>query len=228
MKKYYPVALEVAGPFGMFADPLSGSEATSYPLPPISACMGILSSIIYRNTVDVELVATATCAFPKWTLGSYNSFSPLRVSTQIEADVACQIRESLLEDPHFQILALFSNKDGVTGPVNFAHAMQEQFFRRVKRGQCFKPVCLGRKECLATAWGLPKSFVEASYSTSLPCMIQETLKDSHIRRVAQNNVIIRGGVLRYATHPEIEVCIQDGRLQFADRAYQSQIDSHYE
>lgn len=223
--KYYPVALEVSGPFGMFADPMSGSESCSYPLPPISACMGMIASIVYRNTVDVSLVAVATCRFPRWTACTYNSFSPLRVEKTIKEGTGCQVRESILEDPCFQILALFSNKNGTTSPVNFAHAQQEQFFRRVSRGQCFKPVSLGRKECLSLDWGFLKTPVEQSYSTVLPCMVQETLHNSKIRIVSQNNVLIKNGVLKYETHPDIGVCIGDnGCLRFEDHSLQSQID----
>lgn len=225
-RKIYPIALEISGDFGMFADPLSGSEAVSYPLPPISACMGIISSILYVKNAELFIVATATCNFPRWTPTAYNSFSPKRVIKS--EDLALQVRESMLEDPCFQILAFFCSKNNITQPVCSGHSAQEQFFRRVRRNQCFRYPCLGRKELFAKYWGPPKTPIQQDYSTVIPCMVQETLKESRINRVVQNNVQVKNGVLKYESNFDVEVVLDNGILKFADPRYQSQIDSQYQ
>jgi CRISPR-associated Cas5-like protein len=225
--KRYPIALEVSGPLGMFADSLSGSEAVSYPLPPISACRGMIDSIIYCPNAELTIVGVATCRLPRWVGCAYNSFSPYRVEKTVASRSACQIRESMLENPCFQILAYFTNKfDPI--PVNHAHSTQDRFFRRLKRGQTFNPISLGRKECLAFEWGVPKTPVEKRFSSILGCMVQESLqgdsKSTQIQRVVHNNVFIEQGVLKFKGHENETILGDDGLLKFADNALQFQID----
>ncbi len=222
MEKRYAIALEISGPFGMFGDNLSGSETNSYPVPPISACQGMISAIMNRETVQIDVVAVATCKMPRWINYAYNSFSPHRKNNLIISNSALQIRESFLERPCFQVLALLRNK-GKTTPVNYAHAMQEQYYRRLLKGQSFHVVSLGRKECLAHYFGVQRTPIECKYSTVLASMAQETLRGREIKRVIHNNVLIENGVLHFQGADE-NVVVKDGILKFQNSSLQAQID----
>lgn len=222
MIKDYPIALEVTGELGMFADPYSGSEAISYPFPPPSACIGMIESIVYKPEVEVSIVAIAVCNSPYWQNYAYNSTtSPLRISDNEKLAGTMQVRESVLLAPSFQILAILRNKYDVR-PVNHAHAMQDMFYRRMKKGQSFHPVSLGRKEFMASYFGIRKTPVEQGFSTVVPSMVFGVLKDNRICRDARQNVVMRNGILH--VDEDIDVCLIEGRLAFAKEGLQSQIE----
>lgn len=171
----YPVSFEVRAKFGMFADPATGSESVSYPIPTSSACIGMIDSICRISGVGVGISAIATCNFPSWTKYHYNSYSISRNVSQIKKNNPLQLHESVLENPHFQVFAYFYN-DKISGTekyknINCAHSCQEQFLKRLKRGQNFYPVSLGRKEFVATRVSSIISPIETEYNEFLPSFL---------------------------------------------------------
>ena len=225
----YPIGFEIAGDFGMFADPCTGSESASYPLPPPSACIGMIESCCRIKGVKLEIVAIGVCAKPQYTHYTYNSRSPFRLKDQIEKDNALQLHESVLLRPRFQILALALNTNSKPSPakyqnVNCAHSFQNQFFRRLKRGQSYHPVSLGRKEFMATYLGKPITKIN-DCSFDVPTMVMSVFDDDKpggcVDVVTARNVKIEAGVLRLTDQ---EVTLRDGILVFQDQKIQQKLD----
>lgn len=214
--KVYPIAFEVRGDLGMFADPLSSSEATSHPIPPPSACIGMISSVAYLHGVKVDVVAVATLKTPRWTSCAFNSSSPQR----IKFDQQLQIREALLESPAYHVLAVCSKSPydqhvpAKWKSINQPHAMQAIFLKRLHLGQSYHPVCLGRKELLATYMGPPRTPISTAYTSVIPSMTLESLENSRIKRKIAYNLEINQGVAYY--DPSIAVMVENGILRFAD------------
>jgi len=222
----YPIGFEVGGPLGMYADMTTGSEAVSYPFPPPCSAIGMIESICRLRGVSLKIVATAVCqrwqgnswasGIPRWTKYSYNSFSISRKPANFKKQVATQLHETVLERPRFQILALAFNG---TNPhpkykeINGAHSFQEQFFRRLMRGQNFHPVCLGRKEHLCNYVGVCISPVEERYNVILPTMLFSVFDQrgmvSRENVVTKQNVEVRNGVIHWI---EGLAGVRDGKL----------------
>lgn len=219
-KLSYPIGVEITADFGMFADPASGSEAVSYPMPPISACMGILESILRVRGVRLTIVAEAICHMPQWTKYTYNSRNLLRKEDTIKKDQACQIHEVVLSQPHFQILALAENF-GEQHPrwvhhSNPAHGYQEQFFKRIGRGENRNCPSMGRKEFLCTYAGPIRSRVEQAYTTCIPTMVQRMFNEAgKVDVLFKQNVMVKNGVVEWV--PNLVAFDTDGKLAFIEQ-----------
>jgi CRISPR-associated Cas5-like protein len=212
--KLYPIAFEVAGETGMFAEPVTGSESTSYPVPPPTACKGIIESIAWRRGVEVEPVAVACCSRPQFAPSTYNSQTAFRKSSLVSKNDACQMHETMLWQPRFQIIAVLRNYEP-RGSGSVAHAMQHTFFERLVRGQCRFSTSLGRKEHLATYMGFPITPVATNVQMVLPSMCLRILdRDSCINRVYGHQLRIRQGVLCFSS--EIGAEVENGILTFSD------------
>lgn len=226
MKKY-GIGFEVYGEFGMFADPSSGSDAVTYPLPTFSACRGMIEGICRVSAVKLSVIAVGTCSMPQLFSYTYNSLAITRHPTNVKNKQAVQIRETVLLKPRFQILALLEQDPSGVVPSqhmgkNCAHAMQEQFFRRLYRGQNFYPVSLGRKEFLATYVGPQKTPIEKRYNMVLPSFIGVGFVDGRKVRDVRTNVSVNEGVLEF--QPGL-VTICDGILKFIDPAIQGPMEA---
>ena len=225
---HYPIWVEISGPFGMFADATSGSESYSYPIPPPTACRGMISSIEAVVGVDINIVAVGVCNMPIWTGYSYNSFTPLRKTNLVKNNLALQIRESVLVNPCFQILALLRNepkllqKHHTYCSANPAHMMQDLFMRRLRTNRCFRPVSIGRKEFLASYFGVPRTPIQSKYNTNLPSICVEMFDNFIVKPQFRQNVSIKNGILRY--DDSIPIVVNNGILNFENPAYQQMLE----
>lgn len=228
MNEAYPIGLEVSGTFGMFADPASGSEAISYPLPPPSACIGMIESICWVKGGEVTPIAVATCAKPRWVPYNYNSYSDQRKQALLKSNNALQLHNSALYQPCFQILAILTNNRH-HAPEKFrafnnAHSFQDQFFRRLRRGRSYHPVSLGHKQFIAEYVGPMRSQVFTNFATVLPSMWFSTVRHGRSHEDVRQNVEIEGGVLHFCPESEFKVTTESGRLAFVEPRLQKQID----
>lgn len=217
----YPISLEVSGPLAMFSDPASGSDSISYPLPPPSACVGMIESVCRIRDVSVEIVAVASATAPKWSDFTYNSFSQDRKPDLLKKDLACQIKETVLESPTFQILALLTNSKRIE-KINNAHSMQEQFFRRLQRGQNFSQVSLGRREFLATYCGHIKTdwSENKKYSLKIPSMVMKVFEKNEVKIQVKQNLIVKDNVLTFGDE---ETTTENGYLEFKNEQFRNSI-----
>lgn len=219
----YPILFEVAGPLGMFADPASGGDAHSYPVPPPSACTGMLASVDYCHGVIVEIAAVGVCCNPRWTPYSFTTMSSYRKPEQISKGAPYLGRENVLVEPTFQILACLSNAPnwqskpvGRTGTTNPAHLMHDHFYRRLRYGRSFRPVCLGRKEMLAAYVGAPRTPVNRSFNTVINAMSSPTF-DSRGRFSAPTfKLMVHGGIAQFSPHDRLAAEVVNGALTFKD------------
>jgi len=216
-KKQYPIGFEVAAEWGCFADHTTGSETVSLPLPPVPAIVGMVQSICRIVGVWIEPAAVGTCTYPELSPYYYNSFSCLRPKPNIVDNVPCQVHEYYLVKPRFQVLAYLSNLDK-SHPrfqgINNAHSCCDQFFRRLRRGQSFHAVCMGRKEMLCTYVGPIVTPLCESFETVIPSMLGHIWdSNAELNISTVTNVEVRRGVIEWipgATE------IRDGKLAFTD------------
>jgi len=222
LRKKYGIALEVSGKLGMFARPETGSDGCSYPIPPASACLGIIQSVCRVRGAEITVVAVGVCSEPRLVPYSLNSNSAIRKQDTINSGDMCQKRVTVLENPTFQILA-YVVTDASKGHerythINHAHSLQEQFNRRLKDGQNFTPVCLGWKEFIASYVGVPKSPVLKNYHNYIGTFTHgDYHSDSYYQGLDVQpiqNAKISNGVFCF-TNDEVKV---DNVLQFADPA----------
>lgn len=164
MKKY-PVEFEIAGPAAMFARPDTGAAPISYPVPTWSACKAIFESVArgffgkgnppaaFFCPTEVEI--WRPIQFEKYV---FNYRGPLRNPSEIDPDSgggnSYQLPATILVDVCYRVrgecIAIPPKK---LVPINAAHALQEMFNRRLKRGYSKYAPCLGWKEFLPTYIG---------------------------------------------------------------------------
>ena len=191
-KTMYPISFEVAGDFAMFADPATGSESVSYPIPPPTACLGIINSIKalianQRAVCKISIVAVGICSRPIWVRYSYNSFAVKRKKSLIKLGNAGQIHEHVLESPCFQIFAI--------------------------AGDSYHPICLGRKEFLITSLG-PAITPVYQYSAVLPSFLTGIdYSICPVKATTTTNLHIKDGVVEFV---DGAVKVENGILRFAD------------
>ena len=163
----YSIVIEVSGSFGMFADPSTGSEATSFILPPPSACKGIIDAICRLRNATVNIVAVGICRPPAFENCTTNSYSSKRKSDLQRKGAPTQLHETILSNPCFQIAAVAS---GPLNPINQGHSLQKQIYRRIENKQSYWSVSLGRSEFMANYVGLPKTKICEDVNAIIPGM----------------------------------------------------------
>lgn len=205
-KKNYPIELEIAGDFAMFARPDSGSEKTSEIAPPFSAAKGIIESIFYLPTVHIIPTRVEICKpieYQRWT---FNYRGTLRKHDLISKDNACQIRFLVLRNVCYKIYASVVNNhnapNGKHSHVNNAHHFQERFNRRLRRKQSFRKPVLGISEFHSSYFGplraetSPCSDINQSIKSML-FMNFDQLNNGKFQPLFRQNVQICNGVLNY-------------------------------
>lgn len=161
----YPVEFEIAGPAAMFARPDTGAAPVSYPAPTWSACKAMFESVARGFFGEGKQPAAFFCPteieiwrpirFEKYI---FNYRGPLRNPAEIDPDSgggnSYQLPATILVDVCYRIRGeCISIPCEKTAPVNTAHALQEMFRRRLKRGYSKYAPCLGWKEFLPTYIG---------------------------------------------------------------------------
>lgn len=166
-KNKYPISMEVTGRFAMFADPSSGSNATSYPAPPKCAAKGIIEQVLFIPFVKIVPTKVEICNPLRTVTASTNYNGHLRKSSLIKHGNPCQIREVCLFDVCYKIHGYVVNIDPAPGSqsitkkamqyelkhINHAHSFVAQFERRLRRGRFYRQPHLGRSEFLCEYFG---------------------------------------------------------------------------
>lgn len=196
--KTYPISMEVQGPMGMFARPDSGSELTSYCVPPKSAAKGMFESILYDPRVEVQPQFVRVCRMPHFVdAGISTAFSPLRPPHSQNNGYSLQRRMIALSHPHFQLYAVA--RQIKPDKINHGHSYQGRFNRRIKMGRSFRTVSLGTSDCPATYFGPWRDETEvcSDFNTTIPLMLvhpfdQNQNGQSFSPRWARNAKITQG------------------------------------
>jgi len=148
--------LKVSGPRACFSNPQCINDC-SYDFPPYSACRGILESIYWKpqvqyNIDSIQIVKMGYRESISWSgqksLCNYQT-ERLQLITTFLTDVSYIIK--------FRIIPLVSSEQFDAYKKNI-----EIFKRRVRKGQSFRPVLLGKTEFIATEFTLTDGFEKNS------------------------------------------------------------------
>ena len=217
MKNAYPISFEIGGEIGLFADPQSGSMSYSLPIPSPISCEGMIRNIAWTKGTEINIVAIAINSNNEYMEFNYNStVSPHRLTQAETNDVekhknSSNIRNTVLFKPRFSILALISNADGLGG--GSAHAMKDMIDRRLKKGQSYKKVVLGRSEMGSNYLGEIKTPINKNINLFLPCVNTQLFNSNQQIEQKFTQVLIKNGV----AHLETQVLInQENLLSFGE------------
>lgn len=214
MQKTYTVELEIAGPSAMWTRPDTGDAPVSYLAPTFSAAKGILEAVCWLKSAVVKPTVVEICTPPIWHSYTTNYGGPLRKSSSVKEGNSFQLLATVLINVCYRIKAEVVNIDHERGQsndsrryrnqrVNGAHAYQEMFERRLKRGQWHSMPSLGWREFVP-------DYVGPFRETSRPCVDVNAKLPSMLRSVFSEpshgiygpsfdqDVEIREGVLLYA------------------------------
>jgi CRISPR-associated protein Cas5d len=163
--KLYPIAMEVSGHTAMFATPQSGSEQSTYPAPTPTAIKGMFESILFLRHAEVVPVMVHICNPIRYAEDGFNYHAgPDRKRDLINKGCSLRYQVSFLSDVRYQLFAVVRDATLETashvsqssspyyGKVNHAHSYQEQFNRKLKRGQCRYIPCLGKSMCMVSSF----------------------------------------------------------------------------
>ena len=232
--KLYDVSFEIAGPAAMFARPDTGAAPVSFPVPTWSACKAMFESVARGFFSDdgkpqaffcpTEVEIWRPIRFEKYV---FNYRGPLRKPQEIDPDSgggsSYQLPATILTDVCYRIRGeCVSIPTGGSKTVNAAHALQEMFRRRLKRGYSKYAPCLGWKEFLPTYFGaFRQSLVNSpdtpAKQTDIDILIPGLLHSIWDAPVsgAYNPIFreihIEGGVLKFR-----RPTVQDGKLVFPE------------
>jgi CRISPR-associated protein Cas5d len=204
----YPICLEIAGPTAMWARPDTGDAPTSYPAPPCSAVKGIFESVLWLRSAEVVPTSVEICAPVVYHCYTTNYGGPLRESEQIRAGNNYQLIATVLINVCYRLYAEVMPSVAASlqrwSQVNGAHAYQEMFKERLKRGQTWRTPCLGWQEFTPSYIGPFRAGtqVQDNESMTLPSMLHTVFSGQpglRKRPLFRQNVRIEKGVLVYAT-----------------------------
>ena len=209
----YPVAMEIAGHTAIWTRPDSGDSPCSYPAPTFSAVRAMFESVLWGPDILVIPRKVEICAPLQYQSYVTNYGGPLRKQDSIKKGNNYQLYATVLVDVCYRLYA-----DVITNPnkhrlparalewdsrtTSPAHAYQEIFSRRLKRGQSYANLCLGWKEFTPTYFGpFRKETKVCSELTEIliPSMLRENFHgyNSQFQSEFDTDVVIREGVLIY-------------------------------
>lgn len=163
-KVYLLPTVEIAGRFAMFANPASGAQLCSYPIPTPTALKGILECVHFMKQCVVRIGKVNICKKPVYgTFGFNATVSAWRKTAHRSAGHSLQRTFSPLCDVVYQIYAYVENIDASElidvsmseraiayqsrnpRQNNAAHAYQSIFARKLRLGQFTRNPCLGKR-----------------------------------------------------------------------------------
>lgn len=217
----YEICLEISGATAMWTRPDSGDCPVSYPAPTYSAVKGIFEAILFNQAVEVVPRKVEMCAPIVYHTYNTNYGGPLRKSDQMKKGASYQLLASVLANPCYRLYAEVRPNTRMNGQVSQrtsawlkrttspAHAYQEIFNRRLRRGQSHYIPCLGWKEFTPDYAGAfrPGTQVCTDINMTLPSMLRQVFPsglNSDMRYVYDQKVGIERGVLEYPEKTHVE------------------------
>jgi len=169
----YCVHFEVSGPMAMFARPDSGSTPISYPVPTWSALKGMFEAVArihdshghpraYIDPTRVEI-----CRPIKFERYVTNYGGPLRKANQIGKDNNLQLIATVLVDVCYRVFGEARQLGESDDRINWAHALQDRFMRRLRHGRSFHTPCLGWREFAPDYFGPLREGTRRDHSVNL-------------------------------------------------------------
>ena len=210
----YKIKMEISGPTAMWTRPDTGDSPVSYPAPTYSAVKGIFESILFNQSVAVVPTKVEICTPVVHYSYQTNYGGPLRKPRVIKVNGSYQLLASVLMNPCYRLYADVtpgiaglnkiskSTKSWLNRTTSPAHAYQDIFNRRLKRGQCFTIPFLGWKEFAPDYVGVFRSetVVERDINLVIPSMLRQVFPHglaSPLDYQYDQNVEIASGVLQF-------------------------------
>lgn len=211
----YQVGFEISGATAMWTRPDTGDAPVSYPAPTLAAVKGIFESIVWLKSAEVVPTRVEICAPLVFHTYSTNYGGPLRKSKIMKKGSSYQLLATVLINVRYRLYAVVradqipdarlsaAAKQQKAIATNGAHAYQEMFDRRLRKGQWHHVPSLGWKEFVADYVGpfRNSTTVCTDITTVIPSMLWQVFpsgKFSEWQPTFRQNVKIKKGVLDYA------------------------------
>jgi CRISPR-associated protein Cas5d len=175
--KLYEIELEIAGPTAIWTRPDTGDSPGTFPAPTRSAARGIFEAILWNPSVEIIPTKVEICAPLVYHHYTTNYGGPLRKSGQIKNDNNYQFFATVLINVHYRLFAQIQLTNQAPHSEKIArwlertrspaHAFQEIFMRRLKRGQCYSVPSLGWREFVPSYVGPFRSGIQVQESVNL-------------------------------------------------------------
>ena len=213
-KSSYSVEMEIDGSTAMWTRPDTGDAPVSEVIPSYSAVKAIFESILLGFNCIIKPIKVEVCAPIQFHSYHTNYGGPLRASKQINKGNSFQLLATVLIDVSYRFYAEIVPNHQKTGlseknllwdkrTTSPAHAYQEIFYRRLKRGQCYSIPCLGWKEFTASYFGpfREKTKVYTDFSTTIPSVLRQVFSqgyNSPVSIVYDQNIKISNGTVLFS------------------------------
>ena len=209
MTKAYEIRAEVSGHTALWSRPDSGDAVTTYPAPTRSAAKGLLESVLFLPSAVVVPTSVEICRPLVYHTYTSNYGGPLKKNGKSNF----QLVATVLVNVCYRIHARIENYQGEASHLsdrarpwlgkNCAHAYQEMFEKRLKRGQLARMPCFGWQEFFADYFGpfRARTQVCADIDLALPSMLDSVFpvqNDPTVSPIFRQNLKIEKGVLTYA------------------------------
>ena len=220
MRNRHEISMEISGPLAMFTDPSTGDMPVSYPVPTYSAVKGMFENILFYPTVEVKPVRIEICKPIKYHTLMFNYGGPNRHKQLKSNPGNRQVRMIVLEDVCYKVYAQLKNiqpkepmseraKKQFEATTNPSHSYFDHFNRRLRRGECFRPIFLGLKDFIPDYVGKIRNntIKDESINLSLASMLYEIFPGgpySQKKKHFIQNVQIVKGELNYSEYCHAE------------------------
>ena len=199
----YEVKFEIAGYAAMFTRPDSGAAQVSYPAPTFSATKGMFEAIVRWTSVCIRPTKVEICAPIKYHKYTTNYGGPLRKGNQMAKGSSYQIPATILIDVCYRIYGVVEEITQAPQDNNHLHALQDVFYRRLKRGRFYYMPCLGWKEFVPFYVGELREGTkkQADINITIPSMLHsvfDKISDGQIAPSFTVDAAIKEGELIYA------------------------------
>ena len=208
----YFIEMEISGDTAMWTRPDTGDCPVSEIIPSYSAVKAIFESVSFGFNSVIRPVKVEICAPIQYHSYYTNYGGPLRETAKIKKGASFQLLATVLIDVCYRFYAEVvtnNKKDGISSKSKEwdkktnspAHAYQEIFSRRLKRGQCYSVPSLGWKEFTASYFGpfRENTKVYSDFSTTIPSVLRQVFSERYNSPVSivfdQNVKVINGTVL---------------------------------
>jgi CRISPR-associated protein Cas5d len=212
---HYEVSLEISGPTAMWTRPDTGDSPVSYPAPTYCAVKGIFESIVWLKSAEVVPTRAEICAPLVFHTYTTNYGGPLRKGKLLTNGSSYQLLATVLINVCYRLYATVRGDEVGTDRLsesakrwrsmarNGAHAYQEMFERRIRRGQWHRVPCLGWNEFVPDYVGpfRGETNVCSEIGLVIPSMLRQVFPSGKFGKYEpefQQNVTISKGVLDYA------------------------------
>lgn len=208
MLKKYPVSMEVAGNTAMWTRPDTGDSPVSYPAPTYSAVKAIFETILWGPDIEICPVKVEICKPIQWHNYVTNYGGPLRKTGTDNFQLFATVLTDVCYRLYAEVIPVADKSRLPEKAIRWdscttspGHAYQEQFNRRLRKGQSFGSICLGWREFTPSYFGEFRE--ETKVCTDLPdihipSMLRQTFSNgysSNFSPVYDTDLVITKGTL---------------------------------